>query len=303
LEVESAERMAIRIVVAGEIFLDQILSGFSEWPQKGQEAFATSMVREVGGGAAHTAMGLARLGWVVALTGPIGQIDGAWVRDRLRSLGLQPTHLKEVEGESTGTTIAISSPEDRTFFTYPGANKSLRVMLAQLPSGDHLHLACPCDSAILERLTQQFTSVSIDAGWHADWLRSVGVQNALQKVTWFLPNEREAAFMTGESEPASMLNRFFEMHINAAIKLGPNGSAIREENGNMLLVPSIPVQVIDTTGAGDNFDAGFLDAWLRGKTPQTCLRAGNILGALSTRTLGGMNGFPTTEEFESWVSK
>ena len=156
---------------------------------------------------------------------------------------------------------------------------------------------------MLERLTQQFASVSIDAGWHSDWLGSVSVHNALQKVRWFLPNEREAAFMTSESEPASMLHRFFEMNINAAIKLGPDGSAVREENGNMLLVPSIPIQAIDTTGAGDNFNAGFLDALLRGKTPQTCLRAGNILGALSTRTMGGMNGFPTTEELESWLSK
>ena len=303
MEIEVAERMAIRIVVAGEIFIDQVLSGFPGWPQPGEESFATSMVREVGGGAPHTAMGLARLGWDVVLAGPVGAVDGAWVSRRLEELGLQTAYLKQAEDESTGTTIAITSPEDRTFFTYPGANKSLSGMLSCLPAGDHLHLACACDSATLQHLTTQFRTVSVDAGWNLDWLRNAGIRVALQQVTWFLPNEREAAFMTGESEPASMLARFFEMNINAVIKLGSQGSALRQSDGSMLLVPSIPVQVVDTTGAGDNFDAGFLDGWLRAKTPADCLKTGNILGALSTRTMGGMNGFPDKEEFQSWGLK
>ncbi len=295
--------MAIRIVVAGEIFIDQVLSGFSGWPQQGEETFATSLVRELGGGAPHTAAGLARLGSQVSLAGPFGAVDGGWIRERLAQLGLQAHYLQEVAGEFTGTTIAISSPNDRTFFTYPGANKWLAATLATLPPGRHLHLACRCEAACLRQLATQFTTVSIDAGWHPNWLRSPEVLNALQVVAWFLPNEREAACLTGESSPEAMLHRMHEQGIQAAIKLGSEGSALRLPDGAMLMVPSIPVQPIDTTGAGDNFNAGFLDAWLSGRGLEDCLRSGNILGALSTRAMGGMNGFPNKEELQTWLSK
>ena len=295
--------MAIRIVVAGEIFIDQVLSGFSAWPQPGEEAFATSLVRELGGGAAHTAAGLARLGWDVALAGPFGGAEGVWIQDRLAHLGLGADYLQEAVGECTGTTVAISSPHERTFFTYAGANKLLAATLLKLPTGGHLHLACPCEAATLRNLAAQFATVSLDAGWHPNWLRDPELLEALALVSWFLPNEREAACLTGESSPEAMLHRMHERGIRAAIKLGPLGSALRTAEGAMLMVPSITVQPIDTTGAGDNFNAGFLDAWLSGKSLEDCLHSGNILGALSTREMGGMNGFPTKEELQAWLSR
>jgi sugar/nucleoside kinase (ribokinase family) len=295
--------MAIRIIVAGEIFIDQVLSGFSEWPQPGEESYATSFVREVGGGAPHTAAGLVRWGWDVALVGPIGKEDGAWVRRRLAQFGVNDTHLHEIEDEPTGTTIAVSSPRERAFFTYPGANKCLSAALAALPAGDHLHLACPCAAATLQALCSGTRTVSIDAGWHPEWLRDPAILSALRKVSWFLPNEREAAWMTGESEPESMLIRFAELGIRAALKLGPRGSALLENDRRFVCVPAFPVQPVDTTGAGDNFNTGFLDSWLRGQPAAEWLRTGNFCGALSTRAIGGMAGFPTREEMTDWVSK
>ncbi len=301
MEIEIAERMAIRIVVAGEIFIDQVLSGFTHWPAPGEEIFATSMVKELGGGAPHTAAGLHRLGWNVALAGPLGVADSAWVHARMRELGLGTTHLTEVPGEPTGATIAISLPEDRTFFTYGGANKFLPPLLEALPPADHIHLACTCEPALLHRLAAGPATVSLDAGWNPNWLCSPQTLEALPTLTWFLPNEREAAHITGETTPHAILQKLRELKINTAIKLGALGSTLMTSDGAIVSAPPFPIAAIDTTGAGDNFNAGFLDAWLRGAPPLQCLRKGNYLGALSTRAMGGMNGFPTNEELQSWA--
>jgi sugar/nucleoside kinase (ribokinase family) len=293
--------MALRIVVAGEIYIDQVLSGFAEWPRPGEEAFASSLTREVGGGAPHTAAGLARLGWDVTLSGPIG--NDAWLRARLAQLGVATHELREHASEPTGTTVAVSTPADRTFFTYRGANVDVAAALRGAPEADHLHIAAACDSELLLWLCTRAKTVSVDAGWHPEWLRDESIQQALRSATWFFPNEIEAKALTGESEPEAMLRRFGELGIRAAIKLGAKGSAASDDGGLFLYVPSIEVEALDTTGAGDCFDAGFLDAWLRGESLGCCLRTGNICGALSTREMGGMNGFPAREELNGWQSK
>lgn len=287
--------MAIRIVVAGEIYIDQVMSGFPAWPQPGEESFASTLIREVGGGAPHTAAGLARLGHDVSLVGPVGH--DPWLRARLTELGLRTDNLLEHPTEPTGTTVAVSMPGERTFFTYRGANALVEAALKSVPETDHLHVGAACDPDLLGWLCGRAKSVSIDAGWHPDWLRDSRIQNTLRAFRWFMPNELEAAAMTGESEPNKMMERFQDLGISTALKLGANGSA-----SGGLTAPSIKIEPVDTTGAGDCFDAGFLDAWLHGKPIAECLRQGNICGALSTRKMGGMNGFPTRQELNQWQS-
>lgn len=288
------------LLVAGEIYIDQVLAGFSEWPQPGEEAVAQSLTREVGGGAPHTAAGLIKLGrYGVTLIGPVGRND-FWLRERLGELGLDSSRLWEHPTEPTGTTIAVSMPDERTFFTYRGANGATRQVLQSLPKCKHLHLAACCDPQEVERLSTLAKTVSVDAGWHPAWLADPDVHRALRSVAWFLPNEIEAAALTGETQVDRMLRRFEELGIRAAVKLGAAGSAALD-NGRIIAAPPVAgVDVVDTTGAGDCFDAGFLDAWLNGAPLSYCLEQGNLCGALSTRRAGGMNGFPTREELGTW---
>jgi sugar/nucleoside kinase (ribokinase family) len=292
--------MALRIVVAGEIYLDQVLAGFAAWPQPGEEVFAATLTREVGGGAPHTAAGLARLGWDVTLIGPVG--NDPWLRTRLEQTGLPTDGLRVHASEATGTTVAISMPGERTFFTYRGANKDIDAALRSVGEADHLHIAAACGSDLLRWLCTRAKTVSVDAGWHPEWLRDEKVQESLRAVSWFLPNELEAAALTGEKAPEAMLQRFHELGIRAVVKLGPAGSAVLAGD-RCLQVPSINVEPADTTGAGDCFNAGFLDAWLRDEPLHACLASGNICGALSTRNMGGVEGFPTREEVNEWRSK
>jgi sugar/nucleoside kinase (ribokinase family) len=297
--------MNVDAVVAGELYADLIMGGFDFWPQPGQEAFAKEFRREIGGGAAITACGLATLGTSTALFGIAGSDSRQWIAERLVEKGVDTAMLGEDAGEPTAFTVAVTAAHDRAFFTYLGANQAFPAALARAAAAmhfagaRHLHLAYapPWDTAagLFDAIHRNGCTLSLDAGWHEDWLADAQALGMLRKVDVFFPNEAEAARMTGETEPARILRRFAEAGApSVALKLGENGSALLHQ-GAVLHAGPRKVSPVDPTGAGDCFDAGFLHAWLRGEAPGRCLAAGNICGALSTQSYGGIAGFPTRE--------
>ena len=165
-----------------------------------------------------------------------------------------------------------------------------------------MHFGFPVEPSLLsevaEWLRQRGTTVSIDVGWQVEWLDDPRVLDALRSVDWFLPNEHEAEHMTGESESRRMLEWFAMRGIQAVVKLGPRGSAVLDDGG-YLEVPAIAVDPVDTTGAGDCFNAGFLYGLLNGLPRAEVLRWANVCGGLSTRAAGGLAGFPVLEEARS----
>jgi sugar/nucleoside kinase (ribokinase family) len=298
------------VLVAGDLFVDLVMGGFASWPPSpGQEVFAERFYKEAGGGASITACGLAKLDVNTGVLGVVGEIDGQWVLDRLRSNHVNTSLIGQSTQEPTAVTVSISSATERTFLTYMGANRELPAMLqgcasrGEFAKARHVHLASapePAEAAkLFLAIAEQGCSLSVDVGWHPEWLSKPRSREALLNVDIFLPNEREAALMTGECEPQRILEAFRKMGLKrVALKLGPLGSALLYDEEILSCAP-VPVQAIDATGAGDCFDAGFLFAWLRGGDPQSCLKAGTICGALSTRRLGGIAGFPTVAELDA----
>jgi sugar/nucleoside kinase (ribokinase family) len=112
------------------------------------------------------------------------------------------------------------------------------------------------------------------------------VRKAIRSADIFLPNALEARRLTGEQDLAIAAWRLGEHCKNVVIKDGPHGS-LAYINNQIYTMPAIPIKPIDTTGAGDNFNAGFLCAWLDGQPVDTCLKWGNITGGLSTTAMGG----------------
>ncbi|MFN7945522.1 MAG: carbohydrate kinase family protein [Blastocatellia bacterium] len=294
------------VITVGDVFTDLVMSGFPRWPQPGEESFAAALHREAGGGAAITACGLARLGVRVALLAVIGR-DGDWLIERLKSCGVDDELIHRPGGDYAGLTVSVSTAEDRAFFTYAGSNLVLPELLAadaaarsELSRARHIHLAFPVMPELLTEIATTLhdagCTVSLDVGWHPDWLSSARTLPALREVDLFLPNEREAELMTGHSEPEKMLRAFADAGLRTvALKLGTSGSALLT-NGEIIFCPPVSVDPVDTTGAGDCFDAGFIYGWLNDRTPDECLRTGNICGALSTRGFGGIEPFPAREE-------
>ena len=295
-------------MVAGDLFVDIIMSGFTFWPKPGQEAVAKRYRREVGGGAAITACGLAKLGSRVGVLGVVGSDQGAWLIDRLRRAGIETSGVRYDLNEPTAFSVAISSPEERTFFTYVGANELFPRTLMEaatermLAHARHVHLACAPELDTVFELIRALRGngcyISLDVGWHEAWLEDPRALAAVREIDIYFPNENEAAKLTGATDPVLMLERFRDEGAKAvALKLGKNGAGLLW-HGRISFVEPYHVAPEDTTGAGDCFDAGFLHAWLLGNGPEQCVRAAAVCGALSTLALGGVDAFPSAERLE-----
>jgi sugar/nucleoside kinase (ribokinase family) len=239
----------------------------------------------------------------------VGRDTGAWVSERLEGFGVDTSGLHFDETAPTAISVAVSIAEDRTFLTYEGANRRFPDVLAdaarhrRLAGARHLHLgwAPPLDTApeLLGELRENGCTISMDTGWHEAWLADRRAMELLRHVDLFFPNEAEGGRMTGERGAEAILRAFERAGVcRIALKLGSDGAALLW-NGEILRVAAHTVQTVDTTGAGDCFDAGFLHYWLRGESPLNCLRAANFCGAACTRGYGGIEAFPEAAAVDS----
>jgi len=293
------------VITAGDLFTDLLLSGFDAWPKPGREVFAQEFAREAGGGAAITACGLAKLGTQTQIFGMVGLDDHEWLLGRLRTAGADVSAIHFHQNEPTAFTIAATIDADRSFLTYPGANRGFLSALLDAAERQefrgvrHVHLACAPDHesapGLLRSLHAQGCTVSLDCGWHPEWLADSRMPELLANLDLFFPNEPEALHVSGAKDWESALQWFERQGVpRVALKRGAHGAALLWE-GSIYQTGPVSANVLETTGAGDCFDAGFLYGWLTGRSPQTCLRAGAVCGALSTEAPGGLRGFPSPE--------
>lgn len=294
--------------IAGEIYVDHVFSGLHRWPAPGEEIFTRDYLREVGGGAAITACGLARLGRKTTVFSVIGEAEAAWTEKKMRSFGVETAGLKRAIGVRSGVTVSISVEEERTFYSYAGSNELLGdylvspQVLEQLKDAEHVHFSTALDRSVARYLLPELKSagctVSLDSGWQPEWYMLPESLETCRKVDYFLPNSKEAKFLTGSRNLKEAPRRLEELGFShVVVKMGAKGAAFRNK-GRTIEVPSLPVPVVDTTGAGDAFDAGLIDALLDGADLHEMVRRGCACGALSTRSAGALSGLAGREELE-----
>jgi sugar/nucleoside kinase (ribokinase family) len=142
-------------------------------------------------------------------------------------------------------------------------------------------------------------TTSLDTGW--DPTGQWDVAETLQWVDVFLPNEEEVSAMTGEKNLSRAASKLLAKGPSAiVIKRGPQGCTVATREGS-IDIPAFKVKPIDTTGAGDAFDAAFIFGFLRGKTLTECARYGNAAGALKTLR-SGCEGLPDLKSVERLIS-
>jgi len=299
--------MRYDVTVIGEIYLDHVFSGFAGWPVPGSEVFTDDYTRELGGGAVTTACALSLLGANVRLIGVIGQDDYKTIAARLQEFGISAENLILEKGR-TGVTVSISTTADRTFFTYRGVNDKLTAYLTDHPKvteeasqARHVHLALPLNvesgTGVLQALQAQGATLSIDVGHHVDWLQNADNWELMRRIDYVMPNEKESTMLAGSPEAYLQLCRDHGVK-HALVKLGPAGAVMLSKGQEYRAAPP-HVELVDTTGAGDAFDAGFIHALLQGLSPQQCLQHGCVCGALSTRAAGALRALPTRDEAEA----
>jgi sugar/nucleoside kinase (ribokinase family) len=295
------------VATVGEIYIDHVFSGLQNWCQPGEEVYTRNYVHELGGGAAITACSLGRLGRRTAVFGVVGEVENAWIRQRLNHFHVDTRGLQQVAG-STGVTVSVSVHSERSFYSYLGSNEFLGNYLAteslieQLQRATHVHFAAPLErrfaEVILPALKNAGCTISLDVGWQPEWYQKPENLRTCLDIDYFLPNRKEAECLTSKERSEEVLLGLEQLGFShAVVKLGAKGAAIRT-GGKMLRVPSPQITVVDTTGAGDAFNAGLIDAVLSGADAEEMLRRAAACGALSTRTAGALNGLPTRQEIE-----
>jgi sugar/nucleoside kinase (ribokinase family) len=173
---------------------------------------------------------------------------------------------------------------------------------------DHLHVSSfflqdglrPHLPDLFARAHRAGLTTSLDTGFDPSGQWDGGLREALREADLFFPNEVELAAITGAAEPEEGLRRLGGGRARVVGKLGRDG-AMTLDGGEVVRVPAYPVEPLDTTGAGDSFNSGFLHRWLAGAPLVECLRLGAACGALSTRGLGGTATQPTLAEAEAFV--
>jgi sugar/nucleoside kinase (ribokinase family) len=293
----------------GEIYVDHVLTGFTRWPELGEEVYAQDYALELGGGAAITACALARLGRSVSLIGVIGASESEWISQRLSDFGVSGKELRSAP-QRTGITVSVSSKIDRSFFTWLGANSQLEQQLADdsllehIERARHVHFAMPLSPKLTEKLIGRLQSptTSLDVGHHPAWLRDPASLRTCSAIDYLLPNEKEARILCDRGvEDYLQFTRDHHWR-SGVVKMGSRGAIMRSNGANVRVMPP-SVDTVDTTGAGDAFNAGFIDALLDTNEDGERLRRGCVVGALSTRAAGALRALPTREELEACLKE
>jgi sugar/nucleoside kinase (ribokinase family) len=299
------------ILVAGEINPDLILSGDVD-PAFGQvERLVDSAELMIGSSAAIVACGAARLGLKVAFIGVCGDDPfGDFMRDEIDSRGIDISNIIVIPGGQTGLSVLLNRGADRAILTHPGLISALRaedISDELLVRSRHLHVAGYfLQTALQPGLPGLFAhaqslglTTSLDTNWdpQESW---IGIDELLESVDVFMSNEKEALAISKveKIEPAIQHLRGFCKEV--AIKQGKDG-ALACHGTEIVKLPSIPVDVVDTVGAGDSFDAGFLYGFLNNWSLEKTLQLAVVCGSLSTRCAGGTAGQPNLEEAMRYV--
>jgi hypothetical protein len=296
----------MKLLCAGEAFEDLIFVGLDRIPAPGEEVKTDTFEATVGGGAVITAVAAARLGMKVDLLSALGPS----AVKRLRKERVRVTNLIR-PGEPHAITAALSTTDDRAFVTFNGVNAQLEARLAKAlpaafakasasaePTADksaqirHAHLCfyphdCGRWTRIVTKLRKRGVTTSWDFGWNEPLTNDRGLTGLIDALDFVFVNELEARLYTGETTLEAALPHWRERKAITIIKQGESG-AVWLTPDREIHFPAPRVRVVDTTGAGDSFNAGFLVAWMRGKSPAQCLAAGNRVGAASTQTPGGI---------------
>jgi sugar/nucleoside kinase (ribokinase family) len=287
----------VDLLTVGEAFQDLIFTGLPHMPHSGEELRTAEFVSTIGGGAVITATAASRLGLKTTI---VSALSGDAART-LRAESVRVVNMKR-PSESDAVTVALSTRRDRSFVTFNGVNDRLEARLpaaiARLPAR-HVHFAfaprqCGLWTRRLEHLRAGGVTTSWDFGWNPALRGAAGFIALLGSADFIFVNEAETVLYS-RRDNAAAVDYWRKTARNIIVKLGPRGSRWigGGRNGLDVTAAAPRVRAVDTTGAGDAFNGGFLAAWLDGRPPRECLRLGNFVGAQSTLAAGGIASLPT----------
>ncbi|MFN3653134.1 MAG: carbohydrate kinase family protein [Armatimonadota bacterium] len=298
------------VISAGILVADHVSMPMEHLPAEGELVAVPGMSLTTGGCAANVAIDLACQGVRVGISGKVGSdVWGRFIREDLAEHGVATEHLAASETEQTSQSLVLLvKGQDRRFVHSFGANGDFRV--SDIPreqvcrskvfylGGYLLMPAFDPDElgALFRHCREQGVRNVLDVVVPSGYTAGGELEPVLPHTDVFMPNNDEAAILTGETEPVRQAEACRALGARTVIVTqGGDGLVVAHEDEiwKAYPFPSVP---IDATGAGDAFCAGFITGMVRGLDLRGCLEYGSALGASCVRSLGACAGVFNAEE-------
>jgi sugar/nucleoside kinase (ribokinase family) len=302
------------VTIVGEINLDLILYGLPEQLPQERELLASHLNITLGSSSAIVANNLAALrnkvGFITRVgSDPLGKI----ALDRLSESGVDLSRVVRAEDSTTGLTVILPHQKERRILTYPGTMFEMNIGdldFEYLFSAKHFHMSSlflhkglTADIPdLFARMKQAGLTTSLDTNDDPDDSWNGVLDQVLPYVDVLLPNAREACKIARTESLLEAIDTLSKKVPTLAVKLGACG-AFGRRGAEEVTVPSLSVEVLDSVGAGDSFDAGFLSRYINGASLSECLESGNLTGALSTQKAGGTEAFRDPEFMQQFFAR
>jgi len=310
IQIVNDDTRSLDVTSYGQITVDHIFHTLAgAQPRLGREMFADSYTTALGGGAGIVAVTLARLGLRSGLVSRVGaDAAGVGLLNQVRAEGVDVSHVEILRDRGTDISVAFTCAKDRGFLSHTEASRALDTLSMDswcLAKSRHLHLCLSATDdpthwlGLLRQAHAVGTSVSVDLGWQTSWDRRLCAW--LGEADIIFPNEVEAQRLAHTRSLDRALAMLGAQGATVVIKRGGKG-VIAYAKGVRAEMEPLPVrEVVDTTGAGDMFAAGFLWARLHGYALAECLLAGSLCGARCVEQAGGLARPPSVVELRELV--
>jgi sugar/nucleoside kinase (ribokinase family) len=306
------------IVCIGVMVADLIGGPVDRIPDPGSLSLVDNMGLYPGGGAINTAAALSRLGLEVELIGKVG-VDplGNFLVDNLESSGVGTAYVQRDRKISTSASMVIVDPDgERRFIHYLGANSDLTLddISFEIVSGASIVLVtgamvmpgfigCPLEE-LFKEASRSGAITCLDTAWDesGQWLETLAA--SLPHVDYFLPSLGEAQAMTGQQSAADAAQVLLDLGVRTvAVKMAGEGCLVVTNTGEEFHIPAYEVDIVDATGAGDSFDAGFIAGLRMGRSLASSALLANAVGALCVTEYGAAGGVRSLPEAERFMAE
>ena len=304
------------VLAIGELNPDLVLSGLrAQAPRLGTEQEFDAYVLTLGSSTAITCVLMQRLGLATAMSAHVGDDDyGRFCRASLIAEHVDAELVRTHPTLATGLTVCLPYPADRLLLTCKGTmalNPAEGINTSRLRRARHVHVGSFfLQDALRRHVAGLFATArglglttSLDTGWdpQEQWM-SGDLRAALAHTSYLFPNATEFEHLAGTRDIERGMACLVDLGVGAVVlKQGAEG-AVQGDGAGLCAHPGFSAYPVDTTGAGDSFNAGYLAAMLRSAPVAERLMFGNACGALTVAAIGGTGGVTDADQVRAFIA-
>ncbi|HOV21379.1 MAG TPA: carbohydrate kinase family protein [bacterium] len=309
--------MGKKVLCIGIIVGDFLVKPVRKMPEKGKLNLVDRAELHIGGCAANTGIDLKKLGCNVAIIGKVGNDNlGKFLINKLKEEGIDTDGIKITDEINTsGTSVLVYPDGERSFLHSIGANSKLRIEDIDFDNMKNFHILHIAGTFVMPEFDGRPTEETLkkakemglitvlDTVWNAEVEHLSLIEGTLKYIDYFLPSYEEAKVIAGKENVEEIGDFLLSKGVrNVGIKMGEKGSYIVNSKERHYF-PALNVDVVDTTGAGDGYVAGFITGIVNNYNFEKCGLLANVVGAKITTSVGATSGIISWDDLKNFWTK